>query len=299
VAFHPDLECFSRSSRKRPVFYFLFLPVVLLWGSFAFAQQNVGFVLEIRGTWTAGAPALPLKLGQLLPAESVLANTTPADNDRIVVANMHGDLLKTIRCKDGVCRECTDSGACYDPIHPLPKAGDSAGTVSTLFNAVLELFMEKPERYSVHRVRGSDLEASKNAVIRLQANTIELTPFLEGKENGRYDVRLTFISDRATTHAASSSVQEEMNWSANGKAVLPMPGITPGLYEVRLSHGTSTNISWILLSSGSDYDHLEESFEKFQRQTDRWGKNVSPATAQAYQRAYLEYLDLHGPGSNQ
>src|SRR5208283_4416518 len=133
------------------------------------------------GKWTDGDAQGFLKLGQLLPSEAVLANAAPVDEDRIVIANLHGEIIKTVRCKDGVCRECTESGACYDPILPLPKAGDSARSVTTLLNAVLDLFVEKPERYSVHRVRGAEPEIIRSEVVRLDANAVELGSLLEGK----------------------------------------------------------------------------------------------------------------------
>src|SRR5689334_6572175 len=87
---------------------------IILWSalvlcdSSAFAQQKVGFVLEMHGKWSDGDAQGFLKLGQLLPGEAVLSNVAPVDDDRIVIANLHGEIIKTVRCKDEVCRECTE-----------------------------------------------------------------------------------------------------------------------------------------------------------------------------------------------
>lgn len=300
MALNLDQECLGTLSGTR-----LARCAIILWSaliicdSSVFAQQKVGFVLEMHGKWTDGDAQGFLKLGQMLPGEAVLSNAAPVDDDRIVIANLHGEIIKTVRCKNGVCRECTESGACYDPIHPLPKAGDSAGTVSTLLNAVLDLFLEKPERYSVHRVRGADPEVIKSEVARLDANTVELGSLFEGKEKGSYEVQFVPISEKSKSGGKPQSFEGGINWNPGEKAALVLHGLAPGLYEVRLFRGSSTTTAWILLCAGADYQHSVDSFEEFVRQTESWGKNVTQATKQAYQRAFLEYLDLHRSGSDQ
>lgn len=300
MASNLDRECFGVLSGKC-----LGRCAIILWSalvlcdSSAFAQQRVGFVLEMHGKWSDGDAQGFLKLGQLLPGEAVLSNAAPVDDDRIVIANLHGEIIKTVRCKNGVCRECTESGACYDPIHPLPKAGESAGSVSTLLKVVLDLFVEKPERYSVHRVRGADPEAIKSEVVRLDATAVELGSLFEGKEKGRYEVQFVPISEKTKSDKKPQSFEGEINWNPGEKAALASHGLAPGLYEVRLFRGSSTTIAWILLCTGADYQHSVDSFEEFVRRTEGWGKSVTPATMQAYQRAFLEYLDLHRSRSDQ
>ena len=85
----------------------------------AFAQQKVGYVLQMQGTWTLRGASQSLSLGQALPAMGFLMNPAPHDQDNIVIADLRGDVIKTVRCKGGVCRECREFGGCYDPIQPL------------------------------------------------------------------------------------------------------------------------------------------------------------------------------------
>jgi hypothetical protein len=300
VALNLDQECLGALNRARLArCAIILLSALVICCSSVFAQQKVGFVLEMHGKWTDGDAQGFLKLGQMLPGEAFLSNAAPVDDDRIVVANLHGEVIKTIRCKDGVCRECTESGACYDPIHPLPRAGDSVGAVSTMLNAVLDLFAEKPERYSVHRVRGADPEAIKSEVVRLDANAVELGSLFEREKKGRYEVQFVPISGKTKSGEKPQSVEGGINWNPGETAAFALPGLVPGLYEVRLFRGSSTTIAWILLCAGADYQHSVDSFEEFVRQTDSWGKNVTPATKQAYQRAFLEYLDMHRSESDQ
>lgn len=300
MALNFDRECSGMVSARRLARWALFLfSALVICSSSVFAQQKAGFVLEIHGKWSDGDAQGFLQLGQLLPGEAILSNPSPAADDRIVVANLRGDIIKTVRCKEGVCRECTESGGCYDPIHPLPKSTGSAGTISTLFSAVLDLFAEKPERYSIHRVRGADSEVTQSEVVRLEANAVDLVSLFERKEKGRYEVQFVSISERVKSGAKPHSFESAINWNPGESATLVLHGIVPGLYQVFLNHGSLTTTGWILLCAGADYQHAADSFEEFVRQTDRWGNNVTPATRQVYQRAFLEYLDLHRSGSDQ
>lgn len=266
-------------------------------GSSVYAQQKVGFVLEMHGKWIDGDPQRFLKLGELLPGEALLSNPSPAENDSITIADLRGKVIKTIRCKSAVCRECTELGACYDPIHPLPKSVDSAGAVSTLLNAVLDLFAEKPERYSIHRVRGTDPDAAPSEVIRLDGNAVDLGLLLQGMEKGRYQVQFLPISQKEKSGETRQPLKGEINWNPVERTPLALPGLVPDLYEIFLYHGSSTTTAWVLVCSGVDYQRTLDSFDEFVRQTDSWGTDVTPATKQAYQRAFLEYQHLHTSGS--
>src|SRR5208337_1395676 len=160
VLLRPFDSC-CRSARRSAVrqagMVSIFLCVLANWAPLALAQQKVAYVLEIEGTWTLKGNAKPLALGQSLPAKGILSNDVPRDNDHIVVADLRGEVIKTIHCMSRVCRECRVSGGCYDPIQPIPDATARVGTISVIVEAVLEFFAGKPNRYSVHRVRGSDV----------------------------------------------------------------------------------------------------------------------------------------------
>ena len=277
----------------------LFLGVLFPSASSAFAQQKVGFVLDIRGQWTDGQSQGFLKLGQLIPGESLLANRTPVDGDRVVIANMHGEVIKTIRCKEAVCRECTASGACYDPIHPLPKASASANSASVLLNAVIDLFVEKPERYSLHRVRGTDADTTSGSVLRVDSGAVEFRTLLTGKENGHYEVELFPIPRETGGKEHLPPIRGELNWNPGEKTTLSLHGIASGLYEARLYHGSAMSSTWVLLSAGAEFQGSLDAYEEFVRQTESWGDNLTTATKQAYQRAFLEYLNLRNSGPAQ
>lgn len=249
------------------------------------AQQRVGYVLEMQGKWTISGTSENLNLGQSIVGGTLLMNFSPVDGDRIVIANLQGEIVKTIRCKSGVCRECRESGACYDPVHPLPNKPESASTVTTAFNAVLELFANKPDRYSVHRVRGSVAAIAKNGVVRFDSSEIEASDFLDGQEKGSYEFQFIPLSGEGSGTRALKSNLNPFNWTPGQKASLAIEGIHAGLYEVRIAHGGETSSGWVLMCNPASYSSSDASFQAFKSQTDSWGASVSQATKQAYQRA--------------
>jgi len=258
-------------------------------GAPVFSQQNVGFVLELQGKWSSGKDHRTIRLGQQLQGGLVLENPDPADGDHIVVANLRGEVIKTIRCKSGACRECTEAGGCYDPIHSLPNAMESPGALSTVLNAVVELLLAKPERYSVHRVRGA--ENSRTGVVQMQGDTVDIDSLLLGEEAGTYEFQFIPLSEK--THQPNpTSLFGQTKWNPGAKAILNINGIEPGLYEVRFDHGTTTGNAWILVCSGADYRDRAVAFQEFVHQTESWSSSVTQSTRQTYQRAYLEYLNL-------
>jgi hypothetical protein len=292
---------FPRSSTKTRLTWLLMVVLALFAGSgsFVLAQQKAGYVLEIEGKWTIRGTAESLSMGQSVAGGIRLTNPDPSDGDHIVVANLHGEIVKTIRCKNGVCRECREPGACYDPIQPLPSISGSTSTISTVFNAVLELFAGKPDRYSVHRVRGSGFVIARNAVVRLEGSAVDVSEFLEGQEKGSYDFQFIPLSGDGSGKKELKANINLVNLSSQGKAALVIEGIQPGLYEMQITRGGDTSSAWVLLCNAASCPASAASFQAFVRQTDSWGTGVTQATKKAYQRAYLEYLAMRIPGSIQ
>jgi hypothetical protein len=257
-------------------------------------QQRVGFVLELQGKWVGGNDPAALRLGQTLPGGLALENPDPTDGDHIVIANLHGEIIKTIRCRSGACRECTLTGGCYDPVHPLPNPEGAPSGVSTVLNAVVELLSAKPDRYSVHRVRGA--ESFRSAVVRLEGNAIDLDSLLKGAEPGNYELQFVSLSKEAD-QAKRKVLIGQMKWEPGEKAILTVNGIEPGLYEVSYQHGMTWGDAWVLLCSGPGCRDMTMAYEEFKQQAKSWDKTVTQSTKQAYQRAYLEYLNLRSARS--
>lgn len=258
--------------------------------SSALAQQKVGYVLELEGTWTLRPSSQPLSIGQALPRSGLLVNSNPLDNDHIAVANLRGEVIKTVRCRRGACGECRESGGCYDPIQPLPDAGSGTSAFSATLDAVLELFAGKPDRFSIHRVRGVGFSIRRDGVARLDGASLDLGYFLEGQEKGPYEFWFVASSGKAQSKKEWKSSPIALNWNPGGAAAVVVNGIQPGLYEMHVQHNGEVSSAWVLLCDSAMYSLMATSFEEFLHQTNAWDDSVTSDTKRSYQRAYLEYL---------
>jgi len=276
-----------------------FLTVVLaLSCSCALAQQKVGYVLEMEGTWTLRANSQPLSMGQALPRAGLLVNSNPLDNDYIVVANLRGEVIKTIRCRSGVCGECRESGGCYDPIQPLPDAGGGTSAFSATLDAVLELFTGKPDRFSIHRVRGIGFSITRDGIARLDGTTVDVRYFLDGQEKASYELWFAASPGEAQSKKEWKSSPIALNWKPGEAAAVVVNGIQPGLYEMRVRHSGEVSSAWVLLCAPAMCSLMTTSFEEFLHRTNAWGDSVTSDTKRCYQRAYLEYLSSGSFGSS-
>src|SRR5262245_41643860 len=153
-----------------------------------FAQQTVGYVLEIEGTWTiAGAK---IGKGWGLPAGSILSNPQPKEGQRIVVTNTTGGLLFLAECTKNQCSPCRKAGDCTGSIGPLPGLPTVTREAETptqmIVRVISDMFRNKPEKYVFARVRGDSLTDS---VLRLTSNGCDLAPALSDIERGTYGIR--------------------------------------------------------------------------------------------------------------
>lgn len=268
------------------------LAAILLAGSgpSASAQQRVGYVLQMEGTWMLDGASQPLGMGQALPGGALLLNAAPRDEDNIVVADLKGEIIKTVRCKSGACKECHESAGCHDPIRPLPDAEDKTTMFGTMLDAVLELFTGKPDRYSIHRVRGSESAGRRDGVARLDGSTVDVSYFMEGQEGGPYELQFVSLARMSGNGKAWNSNPININWNPGENAPLVLKGIQPGLYRLSFERKGAQVSAWVLLCDSDTYPSAAASFEEFAKQMNMWGDGVTQDTKKSYQRAYLDYL---------
>jgi len=256
----------------------------------ASAQQKIGYVLAMEGTWTLSGDTPEVILGQSLPAMGLLVNPTPRDGDNIVVADLRGEVIKTVRCKNGACRECRQLGGCYDPIQQLPAVADKTTTFGTTLSAVLELFAGKPDRYSVHRVRGAEPIGRAAGVAQLEGSTVEISYFMEGLDKGSYEVQAASLVGAGGNERNWRSSATTVNWNPGNSVPLVLKGIQPGLYLLSFENKGTSGFAWVLLCDSRAYPSAVASFDGFSKQMEIWGDSVSENMKKSYQRAYLDYL---------
>ncbi len=290
---------FITRTSTHPMNWTLALLATILLAGFgsASAQQKVGYVLQMEGAWTVSGISHPLTLGQSLPGMGLLMNPAPHDGDNIVIADLRGDVIKSVRCKSGVCRECRESGGCYDPIQQLPVTADETTAFGTTLNAVLELFAGRPDRYSIHRVRGGEPVGREAGVARLEGSTIDVSYFMGGLEKGSYEVQLVSLAGVSGNGQEWRSAATTIDWNPGGSVPLVLKGIQPGLYLLSFEHKGALGFAWVLLCNSAAYPSVITSFEGFAKQMDRWGDSVPRDTKKSYELAYLDYLatNRHSP----
>jgi hypothetical protein len=265
------------------------IAAVLFIAGLAGAQPFAGYVLDQEGVWTLPKNSQPLSRGQRLPAGSLLSNSQPSDFDYIVVANLKGDTIKTIRCKSKVCRECSTAGACLDPIRPLPAIAQLPGAMEVAFDAVMGLLAGRGERYSAHRVRGSSIE---EAVLRCENGGLDAHAALRNVSKGHYEVLFRPLTGDT---GSAGPITTSIDWDPAGMNKIVCPGSGRGLWELSFASGSEN--AWILLAGPADYPRLAASFESALAKVKAWGASVSAESSRGYLRATLEYLATPGDSS--
>ena len=267
--------------------------IVFLLATYAQAQQRVGYVLEIKGTWTLQGGSKLLFQGEGVPAGGVIRNQSPSDYDRIIIFDLNGNPLKHIKCRSGSCNECRKSGACYDPVQPLPAVEAKPGFAAVFVDVVMKLIVGEPDRYSVHRVRGGKLA---DGVAQLTGGQLDLSSIFGEQEKDQYYLR--FKSVKSEAGSAGSREQEPIifEWDPAKPSPVSVGKLQPGLYELVLLEGdpngyTATGISaWTLVSSPDDYEKVSSFFRQASALAQKWQDQVSLEVANGYLRAYLDSL---------
>jgi hypothetical protein len=246
----------------------------------AIAQTPVAYVLEVDGKWFLSSNGSNLlRPGQKLAAGGVIRIDSPSRSNRIIIANLRGEIIITRNCEVEACnRPIKLSG--------LPAPRSLAGVV---FDAAMDLIWGAPDRYSVHRSRGDELS---DGVVKLSGDKIDFRPVL--KKPGRYYLRWRTVP--AGSEAASKwSDSTDVILDSQSVALVTVSSFKPGLYEVNLlrSMGNGyepTAAAWVLVCAAPAYEKCNASFQEAFELTKKWGDRVKPEAARLFLQAHLDSL---------
>lgn len=267
---------------KHPRLQATFAVIVVLLAVHCVSAQQVGFVQELEGRWLLNN-SQQLATGQSLPSGGVITNPSPAESDRIAIANTRGEIIAR--------RGCKVPGECNKRI-TLPRAHQAPGVLSTAYNAVMGLIWGEPDRYTVTGVRSDELP---DGVVEIKSQQLDLRPIFKGKENGRYYLRIVSIA-RAGSNAEQPITQIEFDWNRAVPQRASAASVRPGLYELKLlqriggNYMTTETNAWILVSDPARYAKANASFLKLLSLTRRWGEDVTPEAKRRFLRASLDKL---------
>lgn len=249
------------------------------------AKNDIGYVLEVEGKWyVEKKPREYLAIGQRLAAGDVVRIESPAESDHIVVSGPTGEIL--------IKRYCDNRADCARRL-VIPYPADSQPSIfDVVLQTAMRLINGKPERYSVHGVRGvtNDLQ---EAVCRLEGSSVDLSPVFRLLPTGRYYLKLRNLESGVSRPTLGPL---RFDWNPNGGTALIVNDVVPGLYEVRLLLRSSDEYeptmltAWTLISSSSDFDRFTNSFRPTIALTAKWGKEISDETKRGVLRASLDNL---------
>src|SRR6185436_1192166 len=108
------------------------------------SRSDAGYVLEVEGKWYVKAKQY-LAVGQRVAAGDVIRVLSPGETDHIVISGMTGEIIARRHCGKETCL--------LGLIVPASNKND-AGLFTVILDTAMRLIRGKPDRYSVHGVRG-------------------------------------------------------------------------------------------------------------------------------------------------
>lgn len=249
------------------------------------SRGDAGYVLEVEGKWYLEKKIREyLTVGQRLAAGDVIRILSPATNDHIVISSPSGENLIKLSC---------DNRSDCNRRLVVPSPAD---TESSVFDVILQTAMRlirgKPERYSVHGVRGVNNELEE-AVCRFHKGLLDLDPVFRNMPRGPYYLKLRNLQPGAYRTVVGPL---RFDWNPQGGSDLAVNGLTPGIYEIRLLVRTSdqyepTSLSaWTLLSNPSEFDRTTGLFRQAVKLTGKLRNAITDETRRSVLRAYLDDL---------
>lgn len=256
------------------------------------AQQTFGYVLDVRGEWLLNGGA-KLSKGSSLGVGGVITAADPSDGGSyIVIADRAGNIFER--------RACNNGGECARPIRLPNTAGAGQSYVSRMVGAAMRLWTSQPGKYVafISRSGGADLQ---EAVVRLDARQLDVSPVFRNMPGDRYFVRFEGIGKGPA--AGAKPLEVEFEWNSERPAPLGAKDLGPGLYRVTVREVSllapeegepSGNEAWVLVTTARDYRKAAPSFEAALNVTRQWGDKVRQTSVRQFLRATLEFITTQG-----
>lgn len=244
------------------------------------AQTPVAYVLEVDGKWSLSSNSSNLlRAGQKLAAGGVIRIDSPSRSNRIVIANLRGEIIITRNCEVEVCSR------------PIKLSGVAAqrSLASVVFDAAMDLIWGAPDRYSAHRSRSDELS---DGVVKLSEDRIDFGSVL--RKPGRYYLRWRTVPAKSES-AGKWSDPTAVILDPQGLALVTASSFKPGLFEVNLlrSMGNGyepTAAAWVLVCAAPAYEKCNASYQEAVELTKKWGDQVKPEAARLFLQAHLDSL---------
>ena len=164
--------------------------------------------------------------------------------------------------------------------------------IGNLWASVSRLFTAEPEKYMVAASRGIE-PALADAVVRLQDQSVDLSPAFHEMDAGEYWVKIEPL-DRSAKAASSIF---ELRFVKNSPANILVPAVQPGLHRLVLVDNAGADAGldcWILVNNSDTYPPVSQAFRRAVQDSSSWPDAMDPSAVRALLRAYLESLVISG-----
>lgn len=264
----------------------LLLVVILSFAQVLSAQKKpVGFVLSLDGQWLSDGQ--PIRRGQELLSGSVLSispATTMGAGRSVVIVLANGQRI-THPCKTPqTCR------------FTLPASLNSSGTAFSRLADAFNLIFREPDRYAsaLSRAGRNSTQNLSDAVVKLDARKIDMTPLLQGLAPGRYMLQFRRVPREDSRRGEVSMLS--VDWNQKPALAELAPSMGAGLYKVSVFPSARSDAEpigdevWILLDTPEHYAESHVGFQEAVVLADSWGREVADSDKRFFLRAVLDRL---------
>lgn len=254
------------------------------------AQENVGYVLDIKGDWYLNKPRprQQLKRWQKLSGGSRIVTGKSKESRSIKIALLNSETIE---------HTCSVDVQCPPIILPTtnekPKLSSSASiqrepTVTERIKDAFRSLFGHPETYYVPTyARNGTPQDFQEAVVAWNSGRTDLSPVFKNMAAGSYRLVADSPPRGSQKVALPNSIYININWNPEEPSSAATDKLKPGLYSLP---GGSEHEAWILVAAPEDYRAAKGSFQQAVAETERWGKAVDTQTSRMFLRAYLESL---------
>lgn len=240
-------------------------------------MDYAGFVLNVRGDCFMNDSHTTLRNFERVPPRAVINFGAEKEDDKIEIVLTNGQLLDI---------DCNELGKCDKRVH-MPIQRNPDPLVKRLLRVSLDPFND----YVTAISRG--LSVSKEVVLKLHKERLDLLPLLEGEPAGSY---VLDFRRRSTVNKPVAPVFEvPIVWDPKTPAAVESTRTSkaiPGLFAVKYAGDNENEEARALIVSQRDYEFAQEQFQQARKLAESWGETsaLSPRLQHRFLRLYLWYL---------
>jgi hypothetical protein len=277
MASHTHSTIHACNKKAIRIFFFL-IAAIFVAALVAYAQQDVGFVVNLNGNWILNS-SRSLNAGSPLQAGDTIRARDPKAGDFIEIADLRGRIIKKLNCAEEDCKL------------PIVLKVAESSVVTRWFRAVMGILNRSPKEHQVAISRGEgDL---REAVVKIAGEQVELSSVMSNLRRDTYLLR--FDSKKA---GATPVGPIRVDWNPATLTSMTVKGLAPGLYVVRLLNNQDREPrepgteAWVLFTKPEKFDQAFCEFREAVVLTEEWDKSTRENSKRQLLRATLTNLEM-------